>query len=54
MQAKAPGNIIGDVGDVTLFETLADTLEVADAKALGVTLRDVMVEKLVDKLANAR
>ena len=54
MQAKTPRNIIGDVGDVTLVEIPADTLEVAEAKALGVTLRDVMVEKLADKLANAR
>lgn len=59
MKAKAPRHILGGVGDVALVETLANTLEVAEAKAfmegvaLDDTVRDVEAQLLDGKLRDA-
>lgn len=54
LEAEPPVHILANVEDVAPVETLADTLEMAEAKALCVTQSDVMVQKLVNTLANAR
>ena len=52
-KAKTLGHTLGDVGDDALVKILADTSEVEMADQLGVTLGDLIVNKLVDTLANA-